>query len=687
MDRVANVNIFQGTASDRRLSTGNTYPAIARPWGMTYWSPQTDGGPWMYQPPLSSRGVYLHGVRATHQASPWMGDYGHFLLQPIAGPVKGDAADRGSLCRMSEMSADPSVLRCELRAWGIAMELTATERAAVMRLRFGDTSREAGLAVGLFGKTCEARLDDASSQIVGCARLVVREDRGQGMPGFGCWFVIEADTPMRQEGRGDTRDAIVRFPKAAGRTVTLRIGTSFISVDQARENLRREVGGRSLDDVAAQSRQVWNDELGRITVEGGSTEVHRTFDSGLYRVLLFPRTLHEIDAAGRTVHWSPYDCRVHEGTMVTDHGFWDTYRTVYPLLALAWPRKYGQLVEAWVRCYEQSGWLPRWASPGHRACMVGNHLAAVIADAAVKDIGGFDLALAYEGMRKDATEPGDPRGLFGRQELHDYLELGYLPDDRDIDSVARTLDYAYNDWCCAVVAGKLGRHEDAAMFKARGGNWRHVFDAGTGFLRGRNADGSWATPFDPLDWGRAYVEGSAYQFRFAVPHDLPGLVEAFGGREAFLAAWDQMLTTPPRFGVGRYGAQVHEMAEMASVDVGQYAQSNQPVHAFAWLPAMLGDRNRTAELVHRVCDELYSPDLFPGDEDNGEMAAWYVLARLGHYSPCPGDPRYALTRPSFDRVTLRTDDDRTLQWTGKQWQALLDETTVATLPELAARFS
>lgn len=686
MNRIDNVNIFQGTASDMRLSVGNTYPAVARPWGMTYWSPQTSKGPWIYQPPLSSRGVYLEGIRATHQASPWMGDYGHLVLQPIAGPVQKHIGDRGSLARPDEMSGDPSRFAAHLRAWEIDVELTATQRCAVAQLTF-QGKREPGLAVGLFSEECEARFDEASGQIIACARYIARRERGEPMPTFGCWYVIEADAPMVHEPRDDGMAGIVlRFPEQQGNTVTLRVGTSFISADQARENLRQEAAEASYADLVQQARDAWDAELGRIDIEGASQDVQRTFDSCLYRVLLFPRTLHEFDAQGEPIHWSPYTEQIKRGTMVTDHGFWDTFRTVYPLLAAVWPKRYGELLEAWVRCYEQSGWLPRWASPGHRACMVGNHLAPVIADAAVKGIGGFDLAVAYEGIKKDATVPGHERGLWGRQELAAYHALGYLPDDQDVDSVARTQDYTYNDWCVAVVAKLLGKDGDAAMFAGRAHGWKHIFDPQTKFMRGKNADGSWAEPFDPFDWGRAYVEGSAYQFRFVAPHDLDGLVEAFGGVDAFLEAWQEMVDTPPRFGVGRYGRQQHEMAEMAAVDAGQYAQSNQPSHAFAWLPAMLGRGELTDALVHRVCDELYTPDLFPGDEDNGEMAAWYVLGRLGFYSPCPGDPRYAVTTPSFDRVTLRADDGATLSWSRADWESLAGQTRQVTLAELRARF-
>ncbi len=685
MDRVDQINVFQGTASDARLSTGNTYPAVGRPWGMTYWSPQTGEGPWIYSPAVSPRGVFLQGLRATHQASPWMGDWGHFLLQPFVGSPRQDMDGRSSLCRMADLSADPSAVCGTLRAWDVDFELTATTRCAVLRLRFGQRGLP-GLAVRLFGETCEARFDAASNRIVGCARHITRADRGQPMPGFGCWFVIESDTAWEAGEASDDPAQVVRFPASQGKTVTLRIGTSFISADQALENLKQEVGDASLDEVKSATRAAWNTELNRIDVQGADETVQRTFDSCLYRVLMFPMTLHETSASGETVHWSPYTCDVQPGTMVTNHGFWDTFRTVYPLLSLVWPEKYGELLDAWVRCFEQSGWLPRWASPGHRSCMVGNHLAPVIADAVVKGLTGFDVERAYAGMRQDATEPGSERGWFGRQELKAYHELGYLPDEEDIDSVARTLDYAYNDWCCGVVAKAVGATGDVEVFEDRAGNWVNVFEPVTKFLRGRRRDGSWVEPFDPLDWGRAYVEGSAYQFRFTVPHDLPGMVEAFGGEAGFMEAWAEMVNTPPLFGVGRYRAQVHEMAEMASVDLGQYAQSNQPVHAFAWLPAALGHGERTDALVEKVCRDTYSPDMFPGDEDNGEMAAWYILARLGLYAVCPGDGLWTMTQPTFDSVTIHPDRGRTIHWTRAAWQTLIDSTRQIAHDDLCNRF-
>ena len=434
---------------------------------------------------------------------------------------------------------------------------------------------------------------------------------------------------------------------------------SFIGADQAEANLSQEVGDSSFDEVRKQTAEAWERELSRIDVSGGTERQRRTFYTGLYRALLWPQTMHEPTDGGPR-HFSPFDGQVHDGVMCAGNGFWDTHRTVYPLLALAWPRKYGEILQGWVNAAAQGGWFPRWSAPGYAACMVGTHLAAVVADAVARGIGGFDVEAAYAAMRRDAIEPGDERGRWGRQGLPFYLENGYVDDDAEPDSVARTLDYAYNDWCCAQVAAHLGRSDDAAHFAERAGNWRNVFDPATKFMRPRGRDGAFKEPFDPYRWGGAYVEGGPWQYRFCVPHDPEGLADAMGGVDVLVAEIERMVAEPPRFHVGSYPREIHEMTEMAAIDFGQYAHSNQPVHGVLWLPARLGRPDVTDRLVRRVLDELYSPDGYCGDEDNGEMAAWYVLASLDRFPQCPGDGRPTATPMLWDGATINADDGAVL---------------------------
>jgi predicted alpha-1,2-mannosidase len=345
--------------------------------------------------------------------------------------------------------------------------------------------------------------------------------------------------------------------------------------------------------------------------------------------------------------------------MYADHGYWDVYRAWYPWMAILFPDRLAEILQSWANAYKEGGWLPQFPAPGYRACMTGSLIDAVFADAAVKGVKGFDLEAAYAGMKKHATQPGNPDAGYGRRGIEDYLKLGYVSTDHVDQAVAETVDAAFGDFCIAQVAKTLGHSDDAAMFLERSNNWRKLFDAKTGFLRGKKADGSWLEPFDAFQWGSPYVEGSAWQHRWDVPHDLAGLMAAMGGKERAVEALDKMLALPATFHVGVYGQEIHEMSEMAAVDFGQYAQSNQPVHHLLYIFALAGRADRTQYWVRRTMAELYTPDTFPGDEDTGSMAAWYLLGAMGFYPVCPGKAEYVIGSPLFDRITLRMPGGKT----------------------------
>jgi predicted alpha-1,2-mannosidase len=328
-------------------------------------------------------------------------------------------------------------------------------------------------------------------------------------------------------------------------------------------------------------------------------------------------------------------------------------------MSILYPEKLAEILQAWVNAYKEGGWLPQFPAPGYRACMTGSLIDSVFGDAAAKGIQGFDLQTAYEGLRKHATQTGDPNKGWGRRGIESYLQNGYVPVEAVSQSVAETVDGAYGDFCIAQVAAKLGHHADEQMFLDRSRNWQHLFDEKTGFLRGKHEDGTWLDPFDPIEWGSPYVEGSAWQHRWDVPHNIEALIELMGGKERAVTALDQMLSMPSTFHVGVYGAEIHEMSEMAAANFGQYAHSNQPVHHVLYVYAVAGRPDRAQYWVRRVLNELYSPDDFPGDEDTGSMAAWYILSSLGFYPLCPGKAEYVLGSPLFDRVTLHLAGDRT----------------------------
>lgn len=656
------VNPLQGTYSDPSFSRGNTLPIVSLPFGMTHWSAQTrTGDGWFFDPKTPE----LIGVRATHQPSPWMADYGHFTVMAQIGETKIAPSERALAYRPEELTVLPHYLSVLLGERQVQIEMTPSERCSFFRFTFphGEASRV------IFDAHSQVEIDPSRLLVTGFSRL-----NSGGVPrNFACYFAAQFDQPwteafptrdsIRDENetrmKGEKIGAVAEFAPLSS-PLLLRVGTSFISADQALRNLQNELGDRSFDDVRAEGEAIWNETLGRIEIGGGTEDQRTIFYSGMYRAHLFPRMFHEPDVQGKIVHYSPFDGEVHDGVLYTDNGFWDTYRTVYSLLSLVQPARVGEIIQGFLNAYKEGGWLPNWPSPGYRSCMIGTHIDVVIADAVVKNIPGFDYELAYEAMCKHAETPIDGEHGYGRIALREYLELGYVPADKYNHATARTLDYAYDDFCLAQVAGALGKTEDQAKYQARALFYRNVYDTKTGFMRGRNSDGSWQEPFDDYAWGDPFIEGSAWQFLFTVPHDPAGLIDLLGGASETVARLDEFLYQPPTFHVGTYGGVIHEMAEMAAVDFGQYDQGNQPVHQFLYLYAAAGSPWKADYWIRRVLNQLYTPDHFPGDEDNGEMAAWYVLNALGLGPLCPGVPEYILGSPLFPSATIHLEDGKTL---------------------------
>ena len=648
------VNPAQGTESVHTFSQGNTLPLVARPFAMTHWGPQTEEGNRFYKP--SAR--QIQGIRATHQPSPWIGDYGHFLLCPQSGDRLLGSWQRNSTFRPDETTLRPHYFKTVMRRYRTTVEFTPTERCALLRMHF-PSGRPARLIVDLFDGACHIDVDGEGNGLSGYTRA-----NSGGVPdNFALYFYIELDTPISDRGvfsdgqllpagttEGDGLGAFLEVE--SGGTVTARIATSFISVEQAKQNLEREVGQRSFDAVLEESADTWANILNRIQIEGTTDRQMHTFYSCLYRAHLFPRAFYEYDESGQPHHFSPYDGKLHPGVLYADNGFWDTHRTVYPLLALLDPERLAEIVEGWVQAYREGGWFPKWTSPGYRACMIGTHLDAVVADAVVRGVTDFDVNTAYEGMLKNANEVGDEAGNYGRRGIRAFAELGWVPHDEVDHAAARTQDFAYNDFCVAQVAQYLGRQKDYETYRERAFYYKNTFNKETEFMQGRLRDGSWEKPFDEFRWGGAYIEGSAWQCTWAVPHDAAGLMELFGGPEKTVEKIDRMLALPPRFEVGSYHSEIHEMTEMAAVDFGQYAHSNQPVHHVLYLYAYAGKAHQTQYWVRRVLEELYAPNMFCGDEDNGEMASWYIFSALGFYPFCPGHPSYVLGSPLFKKATI-----------------------------------
>ncbi|MEM6286709.1 MAG: GH92 family glycosyl hydrolase, partial [Bacteroidota bacterium] len=593
-----------GTDSSFAFSNGNTYPVVAMPWGMAAFTPQTQDDGWTYR----YRDDALQGIRLTHQPSPWIGDYGRVTFLPAVGSVEADPEARASGFSRRRERARPYAYEVELERHGVRVEIAPTERCGVFRITY-PAGADAVLLIDLHRGGAALRLGE-DGRLVG----FTRSNSGGVTDDFAHHVVIEANVPITDLGacteagtawgqaaiEDDRVCAAVRLDTSEQRTVEVRVGTSFISADQAALTLRREVGTLGYAAVRDLAKRTWDEHLARIEIEGATDAQRTTFTTALWRSLLFPRALHEPDASGVLRHWSPFAGGVHEGEMYTDNGFWDTYRTVYPLLTLLFPERVASIVRGLLNAYREGGWLPKWMSPGYRDCMIGTHAAAVIADAVVKGIDDFDTEAAYAAVVKDATVPGDRPGV-GRRGIARYDALGYVPCDEVSEATSRTLEFAYGDGCVARLAEALGHDADAARFDARAQRYRNVFDPEVGFMRGRLGDGSWRPDFDSTEWGGPFTEGSAWHVLWSVPHDPAGLADLLGGRAAMGAKLDAVFETPGEFRVGSYGFVIHEMAEMVRGQMGQYAQCNQPIHhalyLYAWTDRPWEAQRRAREVM------------------------------------------------------------------------------------------
>jgi predicted alpha-1,2-mannosidase len=649
------VSILQGTDSTPVFSRGNTLPIAARPFGMAHWTLQTTPNtPWMFQPGQRR----IQGFRSTHQLSPWLGDYGHATFLPICGAPDLDYGARATSYRPEDSILSPHTMAMRLLRYGIEAELVPTERGALIHANYSKEETP-GFVFDVPGDNPQMPKADAAQRTVSFRSTA----NSGGVPDdFACYYVLQFSEPwktLEHKDQKNHRTTHVTFADGA-RSVDVRIGTSFISFEQAERNLKLELGAKSPDTLRAEGEKVWSENLKRIEIEGATEIQQRTFYSCMYRALLFPRIWHEPDANGAMQHRSPYNGKVVPGVMYADHGYWDVYRAWYPMMTILFPQRLGEILQAWVNAYQEGGWLPQFPCPGYRACMTGSLIDSPFGEAAAKGIKGFDLAAAYEGLKKHATQPGNPEAGYGRRGIEDYLKYGYDPADKVEQAAAETVDAAYGDYCIAQVAKALGKTDDYAMFMKRSENWRNIFDPSVGFFRGKKSDGSYLEPFSPIRWGDPYVEGAAYQHRFDATHAMPELIEAMGGKERVVAELEKMIKMFPDFDTGAYGSEIHEMSEMAAVNFGQYGHNNQPSHHILYVFTVAGRQDIAAHWTKRVMDELYTPDLFAGDEDTGSMAAWYILSSLGFYSLCPAKPEYILGAPLFPRATIHLPEGKTL---------------------------
>ena len=684
-DPVTLVNPLMGTASSYEFSAGNTYPAIGVPWGMHTWTPQTgrNGDGWTYTYDAHK----LVGFKQTHQPSPWINDYGCFSLFPVSGERPGyTEEERASWFSHKAERATPYEYSVYLAEYDIEASFSPTSRACIFRIRY-PSGAPASLIVDVMDRDGQTRkghirVDTVSGIITGYSV----HEHGGTPDNFKNYFIICPDCDIKDYKLFDDGTCRITFLLSADkpyRTVEIRVASSFISPEQAALNLSGELDGKDYETVCREGKATWNKALSRIEIAGGTRRRQETFYSCLYRSLLFPRSLYEYDSLGTRIHYSPYNGKIARGYMFTDTGFWDTFRCLFPLLNLLYPSENLKMQEGLVNAWLESGFLPEWASPGHRGCMVGNNSASVVTDGFLKRLNWLEDSLGYRpewprdkeltGYRIDelykallkASEQVHPTvSSTGRLGHEYYNSIGYIPYDVGIDeSVARTLEYAYNDWCNARLAESLGAPQDQIeTFSKRAGNYRNVFDKEHLLMRGRNLDGSFQTPYNPYKWGDAFTEGNAWHYTWSVFHDMEGLIGLMGGKDAFTRMLDSVFVVPPVFDCSYYGGIIHEIREMQVMNMGNYAHGNQPAQHMIYLYNLTDKPRRTGELAHWVMDRFYSPapDGYCGDEDNGQTSAWYVFSAIGFYPVCPGSDRYEPGFPLFNKIRLHLENGRTI---------------------------
>lgn len=667
-DYVKYVNTLVGSQSKHSLSTGNTYPAIALPWGMNFWTPQTGemGDGWAYTYDAEK----IRGFKQTHQPSPWINDYGQFVIMPVTGKPVFDQNERASWFSHKAEIAQPNYYKVYLADHDVTTEITPTERAAMFRFTFPKSEKSYIVIDALDNGSYIKVLPDRHT-VIG----YTTKNSGGVPANFKNYFVVRFDKEITYHGTFangklvDNRDeiqekhtgAVIGFSTNRGEKVHARVASSFIDFDQAYRNLE-ELGNRDFETIRADSRAVWNKTLSRIAVEDNNLDHLRTFYSCLYRTVLFPRSLFEFDAKGNPIHYSPYNGEVLPGYMFTDCGFWDTFRALFPLLNLMYPSVNEKIQAGLVNAYKESGFLPEWASPGHRGCMVGNNSASVVADAYLKGLRGYDIQKLYEAVLHGTENVHPQVSSTGRLGYQYYNKLGYVPCNVNIkENAARTLEYAFDDWSIYKLGQALGRpKKELDLFAKRAFNYKNVFDPSIKLMRGKNDNGSFLIPFNPLTWGDSFTEGNSWHYTWSVFHDPQGLIDLMGGPAEFNHMLDSVFVIPPTFDDSYYRHVIHEMREMQIMNMGQYAHGNQPIQHMLYLYNYSGQPWKAQFHIRDAMEKLYTPnfDGYCGDEDNGQTSAWYVFSALGFYPVCPGSNQYVIGSPLFTKVRLNLENGK-----------------------------
>ena len=668
---IDSVSTLVGTQSKHSLSTGNTYPAIALPWGMNFWTPQTGkmGDGWAYTYDADK----IRGFKQTHQPSPWMNDYGQFSIMPMTGKPVFNEDERASWFSHKTETAKPHYYKVYLADYDVVTEISPTERAAMFRFTFPQNEKSF-VAIDAFDRGSYVTVIPEENKIIG----YTTRNTGGVPENFRNYFVIFFDKPFNYkstvadgelknnvlEAKTNHAGAIIGFSTKRGEQVHARVASSFISYEQAELNLK-ELGNRSFDQIKEDGEKRWNEILGKVEVETTNIDQLRTFYSSLYRSVLFPRSFFEYDKAGNIMHYSPYNGKVLPGYMFTDTGFWDTFRGLFPLLNLLYPEMNRKMQEGLINAYKESGFFPEWASPGHRPIMVGNNSASVLTDAYLQGNKVKEPDVLWEGIVKTANSVHPRVSSTGRLGYEYYNRLGYVPCDVGIrENAARTLEYAYDDWCIYQLGKAMGKPEkEIEVYAKRSQNYRNLFNKKYNLMVGKKENGEFSEPFSPFKWGGDFTEGNSLHYTWSVFHDPQGLIDLMGGKNTFNQMLDTVFSLPPIFDDSYYGSTIHEIREMQIMNMGNYAHGNQPIQHMIYLYNYSGVPWKAQYHVRQVMDKMYTPapDGYCGDEDNGQTSAWYVFSALGFYPVCPGSGQYVLGSPIFPKATIHLENGKKVE--------------------------
>ncbi len=650
---IQQIDTRHGTANQPNFSNGNCQPYTGVPFGMNYFAPQTTDqkGSWWFHP----EDRVFQGYRLTHQPSPWMGDFSHFVMTPFTGELPENTLFHAqSSYRPEESIFAPTHVSIRQLRDGTQSTFIPSMYGGILTIDY--SKKESGLLLTFPGKY-SLNVKDSHTIFGQITHFAGSED-----PDFMFYFVLKFNQPLLAKTRvtnsGEQADSIPLYFGDV-RNLVAQLGTSFISEEQAHYNLNQELHQEAADYLK-NSRNQWQDYFDRIKIEHHDPKQTRTFYHNLYRTFLFPQTFYEIDANGQKIHYDTTSRTVKSGVLYTNNGFWDTYKTVYPLYSLIAVEKYEEMLEGFLNSYNETGFLPKWLSPDERGLMPGTLIDAVIADAAVKGIREDLMEKFLEAMHKGATVQSANQN-YGRQGTKDYLDYGYVPSPYH-ESINHTLDYAYSDFCISQVAKVLGKEKINQHYQQQALNYQNVFDQQTGFMRAKDVDGTFREPFSAIRWGQDYAEGSAWQSSFAVYHDFAGLIKAHGGKQKFEEKLIELCNQAPSFEVGGYGFEIHEMSEMAAIEFGQLAISNQPSFHYPYLFSYIGKPEMAQPLLKQLLTQTFddTPTGYPGDEDNGSMAAWYIFNSLGFYPVTPGTGEYVIGMPLLDKATIGLSNGKTL---------------------------